>query len=618
MEVRIKRGKSYAKVYAFDIESHADEESLTKKETSMWLGCLIDENSTVDDESIYTYTMEGFIDQLREKSRKLQKHSQNKTNGNMLIYIYNLSFEWSFILPVLIAQGFKFGPTKTMDNSYETVSTKSASSVWEARIRFDDKHGTVIFRDLSKIYKGGLATVAKSFNLPTQKGEIDYRLNRLHGHIVTKEEKEYCFKDVKILMDILEIVNKKDDKDFWKSTSAASYAMRALIKTGYGKYTNPMKAYRKDYPLLSKEENEFLRKSVSGGICYATPRWQFKVIDQPILHIDAHQMHPSQAYEHQFPYGVGKYFIGKPTNYGISCCRIRISYTDVKIHSVIQLIGNEFADNYELTVWNFEIPTMYKCYNNLTIEYIDGYYYKTKQLPWREFYANNYRDRLVAKKNKDAYGTMYYKLLNNSSYGKLLEKPHNEVVANIIDENGIINSNIIPKDEEDIRNEAKYTYLPVGSCIPAYSRIDLVETALKFGWENIIYFDTDSIFTLYNEEAERVWSTINQTDFLGGWGLEEISQRGQFTAPKRYKLECDGKATIKAGGINFDKYIDDMIEETNNEDYEVSFDEINLISSTYEVKRAFRCKGGTLVDYQIKKVEVQKKYESILKNNVDE
>ena len=59
---RINR-KNY-QIYAFDLESHNDEESIEKQETSMWLGCLIDENSTIDDEASYLYSMDEFIDRL--------------------------------------------------------------------------------------------------------------------------------------------------------------------------------------------------------------------------------------------------------------------------------------------------------------------------------------------------------------------------------------------------------------------------------------------------------------------------------------------------------------------------------------------------------------------------
>ena len=63
--------------------------------------------------------------------------------------------------------------------NFNTISTKSCSSVWEVNMKFEGENGMIKLRDLAKIYGGGLGNVAKSFNLETQKGEIDYRLNRL-------------------------------------------------------------------------------------------------------------------------------------------------------------------------------------------------------------------------------------------------------------------------------------------------------------------------------------------------------------------------------------------------------------------------------------------------------
>ena len=230
MYQRINR-KKY-KIKAFDIETHNDLETIAKRETSMWLGCYIDEESKVDDESSYIYNMEEFIDKLEEESTP-KRHSRHESLPvkNICIYVYNLSFEWSFLLPCLLARGFEFKEEIDKDDEYvyNTISTKSVSSVWSINLKFKKKSGIIIFRDLAKIYGGGLKKVAESFNLETQKGEIDYRLNRLHGHVVTKEEKEYCFKDTRILMEILMEMDKKEDKDFWNSMSMASYSMRKLI-----------------------------------------------------------------------------------------------------------------------------------------------------------------------------------------------------------------------------------------------------------------------------------------------------------------------------------------------------------------------------------------------------
>lgn len=607
---RINRRKFLIK--SFDIETHNDEESIAKQETSMWLGCYIDENSKVDDESSYIYSMDEFLDRVEEECSKKRTHRGPRPVNNICIYVYNLSFEWSFILPVLIERGWQFKDVIGEDDEYcyNTISTKSVSSVWNINLKFKKKSGQVIFRDLAKIYGGGLASVAKSFNLDTQKGEIDYRLNRLHGHIVTKEEKEYCFKDTRILMEILMAMDEKEDKDFWKSMSMASYSMKKLIKRGWPRALKPYLKFRELYPELEEEETKFLREGVGGGITYAVDRWQFKDINKPIGHIDAHQMHPSSAFANLFPYGYGEYFKGKPALGRICACRIRITYDDVILHSVIKLIGLPFVTDFELVVWDFEIPMMKRCYVNLKIEYIDGYAYKMKVLPWRRYYADNYYKRLEAKKNKDEFNILFYKLLNNSSYGKLLEKPHNEIIANTIRDDGIIDSEILPK--ENVRINAKYTYIPVGSCIPAYSRVELLTRAFELSPDGskILYFDTDSIFFLMDEETMTAWSKMNQEDFLGGWGWEESIDRAQFSAPKRYKTETNGKATIKAGGINFAKYKEEHGIE------ELQYDEVNIIDSTWKVQRAYRVKGGTIIEFQDKTMGVQDKYIDIYNKNV--
>lgn len=604
MERRISRTKF--RIYALDFETHNDVESLAKRESSVWLGSFIDDNSKVDDEESYIYSVEELLNKLEFLSTpKRKKKNETRQCKNLAIYVYNLSFEWSFILPKLLERGFEFKETILDEDEFKfnSITTQSVSSVWMITIKFHKKSGKIIFRDLSKIFGGGLGKVAKSFNLETQKGEIDYRLNRLHGWNPTKEEKEYCFKDTKIVMDILSIMNDKNDKNFWNSSSCATYSMKMMIEKAYPNAIKPYQEFRKEYPALDEEESEFLRKSVEGGLTYPTKEYQFKDIQQKQLHIDVHQQHPSQGYKHLFPYGRGEYFVGKPPHQfnKIACCRIKISYVDKKLDSLIKLINIPFTSEMEIVVWDFEIPTMYKIYEDLTIEYIDGFEYKCKFLKWRNYYLENYEKRKIAKQNGDLFNVMFYKLLNNSSYGKLLEKPHNCIFKNTLNEYDIITSDVEYKSENDIKDNAKYTYIPVGSCIPAYSRVYLIETALKFGHENITYMDTDSLFILWNEKTKKVWETIPKEDKLGDWGLEEFIERSQYTAPKRYKkIDDNGKTDVKMAGIN--NIIGD-------------YEEVNIVDSTWKVQRAFRCKGGTLIDFQEKHIQVQEKYQNRYINN---
>ncbi|MBO7731965.1 MAG: hypothetical protein J6S67_05415 [Methanobrevibacter sp.] len=642
MQVRINR-KKY-NVYAFDIETHNDEESIKKRETSMWLGCLIDENNKIDDEASYLYSMEEVFNKLEALSNPKRKHGEKKKPcKNIVVYVYNLSFEWSFMVPYMLENGFTFKAIIEDDDEYvfNTISTHSVSSVWNINIKFSANSGNIIFRDLAKIYGGGLRNVAQAFNLPTQKGEIDYRLNRLHNHIVTKEEKEYCFKDTRIIIDILSIMQAKGDRYFFNSMSMASYSMRMMIKYGWPRTTKPYAKYRELYPELKEEETAFLRNAVSGGITYAPERWQFKDIKHDIICIDKNSMHPSSAYFNKFAWGYGEYKTGRPFDYAnySNCCHVRVSYAGVKLHSVIKLIGIPYVDDFELTLWDFEIETMKKCYDNLEIEYIDYYRYRKKPLIWRRYYAHCYYARLEAKERGDDFNVLYYKLLMNSSYGKSLEKAHISIFENYIDDDGIITSKTINKNKPSYLNDeewnskminAKYTYLPYGSQIPAYSRCDLIETALKISPDGskIVYFDTDSIFFIKDDETMANFEKyVNKRNFLGGWKIDKVIERAQFTAPKRYKYK-DSKGThIKAGGINFTKYISDRakekgiteIEDINKfiNDYQFEYNEVNIVSSIWQVQRAYRVRGGTIIEFQDKEMSVPKKYKEIFENNFE-
>ena len=81
-------GRKKYQFYAFDIESHNDIESIKKMETSMWLGCFIDENSSIDDESSYLYNMNQFIDRIEYLSNR-HRHSSDESRPikNIAIHI---------------------------------------------------------------------------------------------------------------------------------------------------------------------------------------------------------------------------------------------------------------------------------------------------------------------------------------------------------------------------------------------------------------------------------------------------------------------------------------------------------------------------------------------------
>ena len=92
-----------------------------------------------------------------------------------------------------------------------------------------------------------------------------------------------------------------------------------------------------------------------------------------------------------------------------------------------------------------------------------------------------------------------------------------------------------------------------------------------------------------------------------------------------------GEVNIKAGGINFTKHKADIIDKEIEENelnvdfntrreminqYQIPYEEVNIISSEWEVQRAYRVKGGTIIEFQKKEISIPKKYVDIYNRNV--
>lgn len=646
-------------IYATDFETHNDNnliEAYNKNpkavSTSIWLWYLIDEHSNYNTKGCYGYDLDSYFERLKELSKP---NAHIHRAGNIMIYDYNLAFEWSFIFYYIQEHNFTYKQGKFDDddvNVYNIVCTRSMSSVWQVNLKLNKGKSIIVFRDLAKIMGGGsLRTLAKSYNLNTQKGDILYTLDRhvyydeydiphtideraIPSHYIpTTDELIYCYKDVKIIMDILTHDKTINDPIFWKSISSASYSVSKGIKYAYPKAFKPVAMYRRRYPELDAVESEFLRDGYGGGISYVTPYYQYKEVIKGkryhntkcdgIIHIDMHNAHPSQMYSKDFAVLKGQHFdfnkkLKLSTYKGfiysnrICCVKCLISYKSVKLHSVIKLIGLSSAYNVTITLWDFEISTMINAYNDLEVYVIEGYAYHKNKLPYANYFKENYEIRKEAKRNGDNYEIMMRKLLNNSFYGKLNEKGHNEYFVPMLDDKGLATTQVLPTNEFKI--SGKYSYLPVGTAVPAYTRCWLIDTALgrscaeadidkfKDVWQYCIYFDTDSIFFVDCPLTRDYVEQLPKNDMLCNWGIEEHSIKGLFACSKRYKLyDDDGNSIIHVAGFNISK--------------EDTYSLTDIIKSERYINRAYRIKGGTIIAPQLKKLDVDKKYQLYYEEN---
>ena len=52
------------------------------------------------------------------------------------------------------------------------------------------------------------------------------------------------------------------------------------------------------------------------------------------------------------------------------------------------------------------------------------------------------------------------------------------------------------------------------------------------------------------------------------------------------------------------------------DNYDLPYDEINIVSSSWKVQRAYRVKGGTIIEFQDKEMNIQDKYIEIANKNL--
>lgn len=200
------------------------------------------------------------------------------------------------------------------------ISTKTESSIYSIKFRLKDRAGLVEFRDSSKILKGSLKSLAKSYQTKTQKLEEPeefYLKERTLPYTLTDEEKLYCYQDIRVILECIQKHIERDDKNFFASLSAASYAKNVMLDEVYivenkKGAKSSLKQYRQNYPKLDEKENAFVSKAYEGGLAFTAPQFNGKDLDCIVDHYDAHQHYPSCASNFKMPYGKGIFKTGMP------------------------------------------------------------------------------------------------------------------------------------------------------------------------------------------------------------------------------------------------------------------------------------------------------------------
>lgn len=456
------------------------------------------------------------------------------------LYFHNLRFDGEFIVNWLLHNGFTYSD-EPQDRTFKTII--SSMGQWykiEIVYKKTEKfvHKTVIYDSLKKL-PFPVKRIAKAFDLPILKGDIDYHKPRPIGYFPDKEERAYIKNDVEIIARALEI---QFNEGLIKMTTGSDSLNGYKLDIG-------SKFFKNHFPVLSLELDAEIREAYKGGFTWLNSRFANKDIDKGIV-FDVNSLYPSQMRYRLLPYGQPSHFVGKyevnekyPLFIQKMTCRFELNegyIPTIQIKKNLAFRQNEYLkssglDEVEICLTNVDMELFFEHYTVTDVQYHGGWMFKGKTGMFDSFI-----DKWMKVKIKETGALKELaKLMLNSLYGKFASNPDVTGKYPYLKEDGSTGLRLKDKEFKDP------VYTPMGTFITAWARHTCISTAQKC-FDRIIYCDTDSIHLTGLDFPDAILDVIDK-DKLGYWKYEGAFKRGKYLRQKTYyhvyyaKKESDGK-----------------------------------------------------------------------------
>ena len=487
---------------------------------------------------------------------------------NYKMWFHNLRFDAIYILDYLFRNGYTHIQDRKdkADKTFTTLIT-DLGQFYSVVVYFKVKgHHTnkVEFYDSLKIFPNfSVEKVAKGFDLPISKLEIDYKAYRPIGHELTDAEIAYIRNDVEIMARALkEMFNRGLTR-----MTIASDAMKNFKDNFVG--------FRKKFPILPQEIDQDIRKSYKGGFTYVNDTYKGKKIGKGIV-LDVNSLYPScMSSQYELPMGQPRFFEGKyeydslyPLYVQAFSCSFEIKngkIPSIQIKNSLSFIPNEYvkSSNGEivslmLTKPDFEL--FQEQYNIYNLEYKGGWKFMSS-VGLFENYINYWTEQKIkAGKEGNASLRQISKLMLNSLYGRFGISGNARQKMPYFEE-GIVRFKLLPPETRET------CYVAVAAFITSYGRLRTIETSQyikdytikKYGEDRYYYSDTDSCHAnLSDEDLEELKDIIKIDDYkLGYWSKEAEFSEALFLRQKCYIERVDGKLNVTVAGLP--KYLAPLI-----------------------------------------------------------
>lgn len=482
---------------------------------------------------------------------------------NGILYFHNLRFDGEFIVNWLLHNGYTHSDSGKAKTFTATISEMGQWYILDICFGYkgNDKIHTVIYDSLKKL-PFPVKNIAKDFGLPLLKGDIDYHTFRPVGHEITEEEYAYIKNDIEIIARALEIQLSQGLKQMTNGSDSLKGFKTSISD----------KAFKRLFPVLTKETDDQIRKAYRGGWTYLKPEYASVPVGHGVVY-DVNSLYPAQMYTRPLPYGTPKYFNGKYEQDNDFPLYIQVIQCDFELKEgylpTIQLkSGGVFAQNEYLTssegecpelfLSNVDLELFFEHYEVYNVTYKNGYKFRSKTGLFNKFIDYWTYIKITEKGAKK----LLAKLMLNSLYGKFATNPDITGKIPFLKEDGSTGLTLPYKMYEDgsymlnekgkriVDREFKNpVYTAMGVFITSWARYTTITTGQKM-FDRFIYADTDSLHLIGTETAEAIKDIIDPNK-LGYWDHESTFVRAKFIRQKTYvedvckKYERDNEGIIK-------------------------------------------------------------------------
>ena len=513
--------KSYlTKTYTADFETTTDPLDLR-----VWVWGLYNIGS---EKFVYNNDLDSFFNYLKYK-----------IEDKATIYFHNLKFDGEFLFYWLFENGFEWTDERKLKHKQFSTLISNMGVFYSIRFKWEEKEITI--QDSLKLIPFRVAQIPKAFNLPIEKGEIDYHKERPVGYEANEEEVHYLKHDVKIVGDALRYF-------FDQSLNKMTVASNAL--SDY-KHIMTDKKFKRLFPFLPQDE--LLRKAYKGGVVQVKEEWKNKDVGEGVT-LDVNSLYPYVMYAKKLPYGEPIYQEGKVEHdkfYNVSIQRLVCNFElkegylpTIQIKKNFRFKDTEYLKSSEgvdvvLTLTSVDLEMFFEHYEVSNVQYIEGWKFRSTDVLFKD-----YIDKWIEVKNESTVAgnaglRTIAKLMLNSLYGKFGLNPKVQSKIPFYDNDGFVKYRLGKQETRDP------IYVPIAAFITAYAR-QITLSAAQQNYHRFLYCDTDSLHLLGTEIPSNLW--VDQVE-LGAWKVEGTFTRARFLRAKSYVEEIDGHLDIKCAGL---------------------------------------------------------------------